>query len=306
MWLYFRLFLLTLRLLRRDRRDLVLESLALRQQLAVFERPRRPRSPLLRLSHRSRPVSSPKVPSSSWADSSGPAASPWMKRTGSSSPLCDCGGWPRRMGGKRADLEGANLEGAYLVRAKLERADLEGANLDRANLEGARRSPTGRGAGVTTRPSSPMYPVTPLRGVGGQAMKTRLAGLLGVVAVLGIAVGVFGAPFDGRTAEAVRPGATVTGITATIDGNSLDVHYTTNLTGHIRAAQAILTVRDAGGAVIIVVQQSLIEGLVHLHQTNAFVATAATVDIEVFRRTPLGKSVGPALGSVLGTPVVPV
>ena len=38
MWLYFRLFLLALRLLGRDRRDLVLENLALRQQLAVFER----------------------------------------------------------------------------------------------------------------------------------------------------------------------------------------------------------------------------------------------------------------------------
>ena len=38
MWLYFRLFLLALRLLRRDRRDLVLENLVLRQQLAVFER----------------------------------------------------------------------------------------------------------------------------------------------------------------------------------------------------------------------------------------------------------------------------
>ena len=35
MWLYFRLFLLGLRLLRRDRRDLVLENLVLRQQLAV-------------------------------------------------------------------------------------------------------------------------------------------------------------------------------------------------------------------------------------------------------------------------------
>ena len=38
MWLYFRLFLFALRLLRRDRRDLVLENLALRQQLAIFER----------------------------------------------------------------------------------------------------------------------------------------------------------------------------------------------------------------------------------------------------------------------------
>ena len=38
MWRYFRLFLLALRLRRRDRRDLVLENLALRQQLAVFER----------------------------------------------------------------------------------------------------------------------------------------------------------------------------------------------------------------------------------------------------------------------------
>ncbi len=36
MWLYFRLFLLALRLLRRNRRDLVLENLALRQQLAVW------------------------------------------------------------------------------------------------------------------------------------------------------------------------------------------------------------------------------------------------------------------------------
>ncbi len=36
MWLYFRLFLLALRLLRRDRRDLVLENLALRQQLAAW------------------------------------------------------------------------------------------------------------------------------------------------------------------------------------------------------------------------------------------------------------------------------
>ena len=38
MWLYFRLFLLALRLLRRERQDLILENLALRQQLAVFER----------------------------------------------------------------------------------------------------------------------------------------------------------------------------------------------------------------------------------------------------------------------------
>ncbi len=38
MWLYFRLFLFALRLLRRDRRDLVLENLALRQQLAIFDR----------------------------------------------------------------------------------------------------------------------------------------------------------------------------------------------------------------------------------------------------------------------------
>ena len=45
MWLYFRLFLLALRVLRRDRRDLVLENLALRQQLAVFER--RGRRPIL-------------------------------------------------------------------------------------------------------------------------------------------------------------------------------------------------------------------------------------------------------------------
>ncbi len=38
MWLYFRLFLVALRLLRRDRQDVVLENLALRQQLAVFQR----------------------------------------------------------------------------------------------------------------------------------------------------------------------------------------------------------------------------------------------------------------------------
>ena len=44
MWLYFRLFLLALRLIRRSRRDLVLENLVLRQQLLVHERPdRRPR-----------------------------------------------------------------------------------------------------------------------------------------------------------------------------------------------------------------------------------------------------------------------
>ena len=45
MWLYFRLFLLALRLLRRERRDLVLENLVLRQHLAVFER--RSRRPAL-------------------------------------------------------------------------------------------------------------------------------------------------------------------------------------------------------------------------------------------------------------------
>ncbi|HJO07144.1 MAG TPA: integrase core domain-containing protein [Chloroflexota bacterium] len=44
MWLYFRLFLFALRLLRRSRRDLVLENLVLRQQLLVHERPdHRPR-----------------------------------------------------------------------------------------------------------------------------------------------------------------------------------------------------------------------------------------------------------------------
>ena len=44
MWLYFRLFLLALRLTRRSRQDLVLENLVLRQQLLVHERPdRRPR-----------------------------------------------------------------------------------------------------------------------------------------------------------------------------------------------------------------------------------------------------------------------
>jgi hypothetical protein len=38
MWLYWRLFLVGLRILGRHRRDLVLESLILRQQLAVWER----------------------------------------------------------------------------------------------------------------------------------------------------------------------------------------------------------------------------------------------------------------------------
>jgi putative transposase len=38
MWLYFHLFLFALRLLRRDRRELTLENVALRQQLAIFER----------------------------------------------------------------------------------------------------------------------------------------------------------------------------------------------------------------------------------------------------------------------------
>ncbi len=40
MWFYFRLFLLGLRLVGRERRDLVLENLVLRQQLAVLTRPR--------------------------------------------------------------------------------------------------------------------------------------------------------------------------------------------------------------------------------------------------------------------------
>ena len=40
MWFYFRLFLLGLRLVARDRQDIVLENLVLRQQLAVLTRPR--------------------------------------------------------------------------------------------------------------------------------------------------------------------------------------------------------------------------------------------------------------------------
>ncbi len=38
MWLYFRLFLLGIRVIGRDRRDLALENLALRQQLAALQR----------------------------------------------------------------------------------------------------------------------------------------------------------------------------------------------------------------------------------------------------------------------------
>ena len=38
MWIYWRLFLIALRLTGRRRRDLVLENLVLRQQLAVWER----------------------------------------------------------------------------------------------------------------------------------------------------------------------------------------------------------------------------------------------------------------------------
>ncbi len=38
MWIYWRLFLIALRLTGRQRRDLVLENLVLRQQLAVWER----------------------------------------------------------------------------------------------------------------------------------------------------------------------------------------------------------------------------------------------------------------------------
>ena len=38
MWIYWRLFLIALRLAGRRRRDLVLENLVLRQQLAVWER----------------------------------------------------------------------------------------------------------------------------------------------------------------------------------------------------------------------------------------------------------------------------
>ena len=44
MWIYWRLFLIALRLTGRRRQDLVLENLVLRQQLAVWERTgRRPR-----------------------------------------------------------------------------------------------------------------------------------------------------------------------------------------------------------------------------------------------------------------------
>ena len=44
MWLYWRLFLVGLGMLGRRRRDLILENLILRQQLAVWERSgRRPR-----------------------------------------------------------------------------------------------------------------------------------------------------------------------------------------------------------------------------------------------------------------------
>ena len=42
MGIYFRLFLIALRGVRRTRRDLVLENLALRRQLMVYERSRRP------------------------------------------------------------------------------------------------------------------------------------------------------------------------------------------------------------------------------------------------------------------------
>ena len=41
MWIYWRLFLSALRLTGRQRRDLVLENLVLRQQLAVWERSER-------------------------------------------------------------------------------------------------------------------------------------------------------------------------------------------------------------------------------------------------------------------------
>ncbi len=41
-------------------------------------------------------------------------------------------------------------------------------------------------------------------------MKTRFAGLLGLVAVAGLAVGIFGvAPFGGRTAEAMKAAPTM-------------------------------------------------------------------------------------------------
>ncbi len=43
MWLYFRLFVIAVGLCGRARRDLILENLALRKQLAVHQRsPRRP------------------------------------------------------------------------------------------------------------------------------------------------------------------------------------------------------------------------------------------------------------------------
>jgi hypothetical protein len=54
MWLYFRLFLLGIRMVGGERRELVLENLALRQQLAVLQR-RGWRPTRIQRSSRSRP-----------------------------------------------------------------------------------------------------------------------------------------------------------------------------------------------------------------------------------------------------------
>ena len=47
-------------------------------------------------------------------------------------------------------------------------------------------------------------------------MKRRFAGLLGLMAVAGLAVGIFVgvSPFDGQTAEAAKPRASITSVTA--------------------------------------------------------------------------------------------
>ena len=86
MWLYFRLFLLALRLLQRDRRDLVLENLALRQQLAAFERRGRTGAPSRRGWSRARGAAPPRPlrPARSWPASPPTDASPERTTQGGS------------------------------------------------------------------------------------------------------------------------------------------------------------------------------------------------------------------------------
>ena len=86
----------------------------------------------------------------------------------------------------------------------------------RTVVEGAaKRNSAHRSDGLQQRMAGERYTLrSPRAGMEGHAMQRRFAGLLGVAALVELAVGIFGSLFDGQTAEAVKPGVTVTVITA--------------------------------------------------------------------------------------------